>query len=139
MAICNVFKKLTKETGTFLTFGQYMDDLTEWQTKSKYYKIVPSKFIAIDNQTKKYSNSTLPKCFYEYFENSCACFKNSKDLEWNPEYSKILFWNAMFESGIITKNSNDNINYTIDGIKYVGDINMQSHNNIDGMGYSEIY
>lgn len=139
MAICNVFKKLTKETGTFLTFGQYMDDLTEWQTKSKYYKIVPSKFIAIDNQTKKYSNSTLPKCFYEYFENSCACFKNSKDLEWNPEYSKILFWNAMFESGIITKKSNDNINYTIDGIKYVGDINMQSHNNIDGMGYSEIY
>lgn len=139
MAICNIFKKLTKETGTFLTFGQYMDDLTEWQTKSKFHKIVPSKFIAIDDRSKYYTNSTLPRFFQEFFENACACYKNDKNIEWNPEYAKILFWNSMFKSGIITKIEKDETDYNIDGIKYVGDINIQSFNEVDGMGYSEIY
>lgn len=148
MAICNTFKKLTKETGTFLTFGQYMDDLTEWQTKSKYHKIVPSKFIAIDDQNKYYkdgvqygfyNNLTLPSFFHDFFENGCACFKNNPDISWTPDYAKILFWNAMFESNIIkTKDVND-VDFNVEGIKYVGDINIQSYNEVDGMGYSEIY
>ena len=138
MAICNTFKKLTKKTGTFLTFGQYMDDLTEWQAKSKFHKVVPSKFVAIDNQTNYYNNENLPRFFQDFFENGCSCFKNDTGIDWTPEYAKILFWNAMFTSNIINTTKKDGVDY-INGIKYVGDINIQSHNEVDGIGYSEIY
>lgn len=157
MAVCNVFKKLTKETGSFLTFSQYMEDLTIWQTESKYHRIVPSKFIAIDCKHNQYTNITFPKYIQEWFENACACFKNNvgkltddgNPLEsWNPEYSKTLFWNMMFgtESFQLNEDEHRFLDETspkglinIDDIKYVGDINLQSYNNIDSMGYSEIY
>lgn len=131
MAICNTFGEL-KNTGTFLTFSQYMEDLTKWQTESIYHKIVPSKFIAIKipkSNLNNFGNGSLPRLFVEKFENACACFKNLNDFEWIPEYSKTLFWDTVFNSGLI--NMSD--------INYVGDINLQSYNNVDGMGYSEIY
>lgn len=158
MAVCNVFKKLTKETGTFLTFSQYMEDLTEWQIKSKYHRIVPSKFIAIDCQSTNYNNLTLPKLFQEHFENACACFKNQLSDEsaefddvdpmaipmtWSAEYSKTLFWNMMLNDSDSMDDTNSEVTrnglISIEDIKYVGDINLQSYNTTDGTGYSEIY
>lgn len=147
MAICNVFNTLTKQTGTFLTFSQYMEDLTRWQTEASNYKIVPSKFVAIDCNPTNYTNITLPKLFQEYFENACACFKNasiykSDEIDpkgisgWTPEYSKTLFWNMMFNHP--DKDTNSGL-IKIEDIKYVGDINLHSYNDVDGMGYSEIY
>ena len=149
MAVCNIFRHLSKETGTFLTFSQYMEDLTIWKTEGKYHKIVPSKFIAIDCKQGNYNNSTLPKYIQEYFENACACFKNnlqttvedeidSMAFGWDPEHTKTLFWNMMFES----ESDSDSIQkglIDISDVKYVGDINLQSYNTVDGMGYSEIY
>lgn len=148
MAICNIFKKLTKETGTFLTFSQYMNDLTEWQAKSGHHKIVPSKFIAIDCNNPNYNNITLPRLFQEGFENACSCFRNVKS-NWTSEDSKTLFWNMML--GLEgTLNDDDDVDpmgvdngvpglIGIPDIRYVGDINLQSYNEVDGMGYSEIY
>lgn len=138
MAVCNIFKTLTKETGTFLTFSQYMEDLTKWQTESKYHKVIPSKFIALDCKLSGYDNRSFPKYLQDKFENACAVFKNG---DWSPEYSKTLFWNTMFESGFmnpIQTLETDSLPY-IQEIKYVGDINLQSYNNVDGVGYSEIY
>lgn len=140
MAVCNIFKTLTKETGTFLTFSQYMEDLTKWQTESKYHKVIPSKFIALDCKLSGYDNRSFPKYLQDKFENACAVFKNG---DWNPEYSKTLFWNTMFDSGFMTpvreeEVQEDSLPY-IQEIKYVGDINLQSYNNVDGVGYSEIY
>ena len=146
MAVCNIFKTLTKETGTFLTFSQYMEDLTKWQTESKYHKVIPSKFIALDCKLSDYDNTSFPKYLQNKFENACAVFKNrgwdpeySETSIWSPEYSKTLFWNAMFDSGFITRvQEEDSLPY-VKEIKYVGDINLQSYNNVDGVGYSEIY
>ena len=141
MAVCNIFKQLTKTTGSFLTFSQYMEDLTRWQTESKYYKVVPSKFIALNCDLNGYDDKSFPKYLQDKFENACACFKNSNNIEWSPECSKSLFWNTMFESGFmnpIQTLETDSLPY-IQEIKYVGDINIQSYNNVDGMGYSEIY
>lgn len=138
MAVCNIFKTLTKETGTFLTFSQYMEDLTKWQTESKYHKVTPSKFIALDCKLSGYDNRSFPKYLQDKFENACAVFKNG---DWSPEYSKTLFWNAMFESGFmnpIQTPETDSLPY-VNEIKYIGDINLQSYNNVDGVGYSEIY
>lgn len=158
MAVCNTFSKLSKETGTFLTFSQYMEDLTAWKTESKYHKIVPSKFIAVDCKPINYTNISLPKMLQECFENACACFKNSKnltaqddidnmiELDWSPEYSKILFWNAMLGDYEFNTDQNtiqvvpqNNGLIQMSDIKYIGDINLQSYNTVDGMGYSEIY
>lgn len=159
MAVCNTFSKLSKETGTFLTFSQYMEDLTAWKTESKYHKIVPSKFIAVDCKPINYTNISLPKMLQECFENACACFKNSKnltaqddidnmiELDWSPEYSKILFWNAMLGDYEFSTNDQNAIQVIpknngliqMSDIKYIGDINLQSYNTVDGMGYSEIY
>lgn len=129
MAVCNIFKKLTKTTGTFLTFSQYMEDLTASQTGSNTYKIVPSKFVAIDCKAgdSNLDNESFPLLLQEKFENGCACFKNQLN-EWNSNDSKILFWDTMFEDVI-----------ELEDIKYIGDINLQSYNTVDGMGYSEIY
>lgn len=149
MAVCNVFKKLTKETGTFLTFSQYMEDLTIWQTQSKYHRIVPSKFIAIDCKNPQYTNITLPRYIQEYFENACTCFRNNEPsvvdgidtmaIGWSPEYSKTLFWNMMFGNKELSGEVSSRGLITTDDIKYVGDINLQSYNEVDSMGYSEIY
>lgn len=155
MAVCNTFSKLSKETGTFLTFSQYMEDLTAWKTESKYYKIVPSKFIAVDCKPTNYTNITLPKMFQEYFENACACFKNTSampdDIDnmvtygWSPEHAKVLFWNMMLGDSKPEEGETDDLDayheglINISDIKYVGDINLQSYNTVDGMGYSEIY
>lgn len=140
MAVCNTFKTLSKKTGTFLTFSQYMEDLTAWHTKTKTHKVVPSKFIAIDCQSIQFNNKSLPKLFQDYFENACACFKNYKDpndetfFDFDASYAKSLFWNTMIKFGIVTINNN-----ILTGVQYVGDINLQSYNTADGMGYSEIY
>lgn len=146
MAVCNTFRPLNNETGTFLTFSQYMEDLTAWKVKDQFHKIIPSKFIAIDCKQENYNNSTLPKYIQEYFENACACFKNNTSLikeNWNPEYTKTLFWNMMFKHEE-SDNTDPTNSYNcglidIKDIKYVGDINLQSYNAVDGMGYSEIY
>ena len=148
MAVCNIFNTLTKKTGTFLTFSQYTEDLTVWQTESKYHKITPSRFVAIDipelrlnNTGAQLNNESFPRYLQDVFENACAYFKNNFYAQgWDPEYAKTLFWNAMFG---IDANSSDTYHcpgiMSIDNIKYTGDVNLQSYNTVDGMGYSEIY
>lgn len=131
MAVCNIFNELTKKTGTFLTFSQYMEDLTEWKTESKYHKIIPSKFVAINAPELKL-NESFPKHLQNAFENGCAVWKKQLGTEWKHEYFKTLFWNSFWK--IIGVKQGDTSN-----IKYVGDINIQSFNTVDGMGYSEIY
>lgn len=144
MVVCNTFKTLSKNTGSFLTFGQYVEDLTAWKTLSKDYNIVPSKFIAIDCQANGYDNLTFPRTLQELFENGCACFKNKSEFEWDPKYAKTIFWDTMFKMGVLEESSikdesgSSKIS-SIKGVKYVGDINIQSYNEVDGMGYSEIY
>ena len=48
MAICNLFRTLSKETGTFMMFGQYADDLTKHHVQYHSYKVVPTKFAVLD-------------------------------------------------------------------------------------------
>lgn len=137
MAVCNIFNELTQETGTFLTFSQYMEDLTREFAEGDNYHIVPSKFIAMDvdysqhykNPWGEFRNDTVTKSLMHYFENGCAIFRNESN--WVSNNSTILFWNAMKECGFLSEDSKE--------IMYVGDINLQSYEEYDGMGYSEVY
>lgn len=138
MAVCNVFKKLEKDTGTFLMFSQYVEDITRESTQSCYYHVTPSKFIALDIDYNNFDNETLVLFLQNYFENGCAISRSKYVDKWTPELSKNLFWNTLLESGDKSLLTRDN-NGIVNEIKYIGDINLQSYNEHDGMGYSEIY
>ena len=136
MAVCNIFESLSKETGTFLSFSQYMEDLTREFAEGKSYHIVPSKFIALDvdystgNPWGAFDNDTVVASLIHYFENGCAIYRNDVN-NYTPNISKTLFWNTMIDCGFIGEDFNE--------VRYVGDINLQSYEEYDGMGYSEIY
>jgi hypothetical protein len=152
MAVCNIFKKLEKNTGTFLMFSQYVEDLTRESTQSCYYHVTPSKFIALDIDYNQWNpeligynkNENIALFFQNYFENGCAIARSTITNEYTPEHSKNLFWSAMLDknNGLLNR-SNKGINQAnvniVDEIKYIGDINLQSYNEHEGMGYSEIY
>lgn len=128
MAVCNIFNSLNNTGGTFLTFSQYMEDITRYGVDYSQYHVSPSKYIAMDLSYLQYNGSKITEYLTESFENGCAVVKNSTDIEWNPEYSKSLFWNAMKQFLDEGKN-----------IKHIGDIDIHSYNEYNNTGYSEIY
>lgn len=152
MAICNLFNDLTKNTGNFLMFSQYTEDLSRYVVEHESYKVVPSKFLAfnIDYTNVKNNinikelntglglNSDIPKYFQNYFENSCAYLRGLSD--WAPYISSNLLWRTMVDMGMITlSEETEDKNSIVNELRYVGDINIQSHDSIDGNGYGEIY
>ena len=155
MAICNIFNKLTKESGNFMMFSQYIEDITRNYTEGENWRVIPSRFIALDINYNKFRaeddiNIELPKYIMDKFENACAYgrknyYKYAETLNigesytsWNPEISKNLFWNSLFEKNFLTLQPYGK-DYTIEEIKYWGDITMQSYDEHHGMGYGEIY
>ena len=132
MAVCNLFKALSNKTGNFLIFSQYSEDLTENFLKPSEYHITPSKFIALDIDYKGYDNTSLPRFFQNVFENECAYLRSLGN--WYPWKSREVFWRCMSKKGFM-----DTTNSKCPQIVYIGDINMQSYDAYNGMGYSEIY
>lgn len=156
MAVCNLFNYLDKDTGNFLMFSQYTEDLTRFAIENEAYKIEPSKFVVLDinyskvetklNELNIYNtnlNDDLPKYFQNYFENSCAYLRNNYKDEnnnsiWYPGVSTNLFWKSLNNIDMISIQS-DGDDKIIPEIRFIGDINMQSYDSKDGMGYGEIY
>lgn len=160
MAICNLFNNLDKPSGNFLMFSQYVEDITRNYTEGENWRIAPSKFIALDinydNIKSKVVlpsgenlNVGIPKYFQNCFENACAYGRlhyneYAEDLDmitnknWNPEISRNLFWNCMFDGGFLSLVDYGNIKI-IDEVKYWDDIILQSYDEHQGMGYGEIY
>lgn len=120
MAVCNIFNSLANTTGTFLTFSQYVEDLTQWSVKGSSRRVVPSKYVAVELNTENsgFSNFTLPKYLIDSFENGCAKFREQTST-WNAYNSAELFWDALFQTHLL---SIDNDTLIVDGIKYVGDL-----------------
>ena len=165
MAVCNLLNGLSKETGNFLMFSQYSEDLTECIAKHENYRVVPSKFIVMDVDYSKVKtkleefgvfkhndlNEDFPKYLQNYFENSCAYIRPiyntlEEGSAWYPRLSSNLFWNAMEKVDFFTitkdsevENEDGYISGTVNEIRYVGEINIQSHDVKYGTGYSEIY
>lgn len=135
MAVCNIFHPIEKETGNFLIFSQYSEDLTKKLNQCNNLHLIPNKFIACDIEYINHDNSTITKLLQDNFENGCAICKSDSEYSWDASKSSNLFWNALIDNKLITIDK-DNI---VKQIHYIGDINMQSHETIDGMGYSELY
>lgn len=137
-------------------FSQYVEDITKnFSEGDANYKIVPSRFIALDvnylnldfdllgksesqDIDSDLLNSIIPRYFQNYFENGCAYGRGLDDFDWTPEKAKNLFWNSMWDAGFLTSSNDDDVK-KINEIVYYGDINMHSYNEHKGMGYGEIY
>lgn len=132
MAICNVFKELTKNNGTFFTFSQYAEDLTINQSNPSY-KVIPSRFICWDVDYTSFDNIKLPLLLQNNFENGCSFLRDKLDSNWNPNITKNLFWNEVGQKLFKVDDKNAS------NIVYCGDINIQSYSEKDNIGYNEIY
>lgn len=151
MAVSNIFSDLNKPTGNFLTFSQYSEDLTKGATQYEAYRVVPSKFIVMNVDYKKVQdklsqydiegnlNNTLPKYFQDYFENGCAYLRKNYKGNWSPNHAANMFWNTLYKADMLTTTEDEHLNYFINEVRYIGDINIQSYDEKNGDGYSEIY
>ena len=82
MAVCNRFNELSSNSGNFLMFSQYVEDITCNFVNSTSYKVVPSKFIALNIDYSLLNipsvgdsrdlNVDIPMYFQNYYENACA-------------------------------------------------------------------
>ena len=145
MAICNIFNEFQESSGNFLTFSQYTEDLTKHTSQYGAYKISPSKFIVMDVQYNNVKNKLvgygissnlnigIPKYFQDYFENSCA-YMRLNGTNWDPIVFSNLFWNSLYLSNMISISGEGDDTY-INEAKYIGDINIQSHNIFGGEGF----
>lgn len=164
MAVCNLFNNLTSDSGNFMLFSQYVEDITHNYADGDNYKVVPSKFVALNInystlKTKGYDtetdlNKVVPRFFQNCFENACAygrehysdfCTSSlylSGSHPWDSTISRNLFWNLLKQEGLITErnynSANGNFKY-IHEIAYYGDVSMHSYNEHQGMGYNELY
>lgn len=149
MAICNLFNTLNNPSGNFLMFSQYVEDITHDYVEGNDWKVVPSRFVALDIDYKdidfsvvaknEYTlNSAIPKYFQNYFENGCAYGRGLEDFVWTPEHSKNLFWNSLWDGNFLST-YDYNEKKLIKELMYYGNINMHSYNEHKGMGYGEIY
>jgi hypothetical protein len=142
MAICNIFKEISKSTGTFLTFSQYAEDVTKQHSTGNNYRVVPSKFYTCNIDYSKLDNKSLPILLQNKFENGCAFLKDTMSDDWAPEYTYNLFWNSIRDLIIgdpITDSDKKPTGKFLSTINYIGDINIESYSSKDNIGYNEIY
>ena len=167
MTVCNLFKELTKDTGNFLMFEQYAEDLTRYLAQHNVAQVQPSRFLALDidysainkhNISETDPNRIIPNVIQNYYENACAYFKYSMDEgEYTPLISRNAFWNALNDAGLLhfdefttdaTTIFNENDEPVVSPstglkwlreLKYRGDINLHSYTEEDCIGYNEVY
>ena len=142
MSVCNLFRELKKDTGNFLSFSQYADDLTRYYVQHNDYKAIPSRFAVCNLDCSNLTNVSLPTKLQNDFENACAYFRSLDGDNYTPETAKNIFWSVFGDIlGNPKENTiDDSTTYKyFDAIKYIGDINIQSYEEKDGVGYNEIY
>ncbi len=161
MAICNLFRSLSKKTGNVMMFSQYSEDLTQCYVQHDNYDVIPSRFVALNIDYSAFEapeefipssptnpNIDIPTYMQNYFENGCAWMRGNTigedwdPTKWNPDISTNLFWNALLKSKLIGYSTatvkGETINI-IPQVKYVGNIDIHSYEARDGVGYSEVY
>lgn len=156
---CNLLKSLTSETGTYFTFSQTGQDLTQQFGQSDTYRVVPSRFAALDlnliagGGSAVMNGKEIGEIFQNYFENACTFLRYRMGEGFLPHHTNTLLWKTLEKYGLInlkdintanpTEDNPDGeaISYkTCDELKYIGDINIHSYEKIkDGTGYNEIY
>ena len=149
MSVCNLFKALTKETGTFITFSQYVDDLAQVVGNQPTVNVVPSKFYALNIDYSSYDNESLMQEFQNGFENMISLSKNDywesiSDLNpgWDDKYDYFTscFWAQLSNMGWMNEDNGVLENFMYEGsIELVGARQENPANVKDGMSYTEFF
>ena len=148
MAVCNLFRAFNKETGNVMMFSQYAEDLNKCYVQHDSYDVIPSRFVALDIDYSGYDNTSLPHDMQNLFENGCAWLRGNTigdswtPDKWTPERSSYLFWNTLNQMKLISKSTITEDTNSFDyfpQVKYVGNIDIHSFEEKDGVGYNEIY
>ena len=160
MAVCNLFNELNNASGNFMLFSQYVEDITKGNTYGDKYKVVPSRFVALNIDYSKIDksmvapqdnplNQSIPDYLQNCFENACAYGRvnyqnqskriaNTFTQDWTPDISRNLFWNFMFDGKLLTTSPYGDTK-KVNEVVYWDDITIQSYDEHHGMGYGEIY
>ena len=182
---CNIFKPISNDTGEFLMFSQYTDDLTKEDPAKGSYRVVPSRFAAlrltlgnattgfikfindnegnpidqsdpdVDTQINKYISQYLQS----YYENMVCTVKErlgkdeNNEMYWDLDkndgslidgYASQLLWKTLLKLNLISVSSiqvpdSGESFATFPELKFIGDINIHSDRQADGMNYNDIY
>ena len=142
MAKCNLLSPISNQSGNFMLFSQYAEDLTHESQSKDFYRVTPSKYVLIKlNKKEGWTAAKYAEVFQNYYEQSCALWRQSDAIDWKPNYANDLFWKTLIKYDLIVTPHLDESNtiYTSESVRYVGDINITSTRQYDGINYSEIY
>lgn len=141
MSKCNLLAPLTSNTGNFMLFSQYAEDLTRASQAEDYYRVTPSRYILLNLEQTGMNAVAMAEFFQNYYENACAVLRNSSAVDWKPTDATAVLWKALFKCGLCVQPTLDDSNgtFTTPSVLKVGDINITSTKQYDGIHYSEIY
>lgn len=120
MAVTNLFKPLTAENGEIYVFSTYADDLTRQNTSPEEYRVVPSKFAALNINPPDITGGEIGvntgTVFQDYYENALAFYRNMDWEEDNPwrfrkYWANRLLWATMMKYGMITDETYNTATY----------------------------
>lgn len=135
MAKCNLLKpNINDNGGTFYTFSQWADDMTLQNALGDAYRIVPSRFACFNIPSGSTYNAG--KTLQDLFEHKCAALRHYMDIDthlekFTPKNASILFWEALKDGFGISDPWSQMV--------FVGEMDLQGTNYIDGVSYSEMY
>lgn len=142
MGKCNLIAPVSQNTGNFILFSQYAEDLTRASQSEDFYRVTPSRYVLLNlNPVTGMNPVALAEFFQNYYENACSVLRENSSIGWTPEAATAMLWKTLFKSGLATVpilDETDTTYYTPSVLK-VGDINITSTKQFDGINYSEIY
>lgn len=143
MAKTNILHRLNSGRGTFYTFSQYTHDMTKWYNNPSY-KCTPSKMLCM-NLNLEGADLTLPEHLQNYFENKLTILRDTPNLTITTESENEYTYNSKLSTSYLIKALEKgnfitiNEDLSCNNILAYEDINIQSYNEKDGVGYGEIY
>lgn len=141
MGKCNLLAPVAQSTGNFILFSQYAEDLTRSSQSEDYYRVTPSKYVLLNLDQTGMDPVQFSEFFQNYYENSCSILRSNSSVDWTPDCATAMFWKALFKSGLAIMPYWDetDASYHSPSVLKVGDINITSTKQYDGIYYSEIY
>lgn len=141
MGKCNLLSPISNPTGSFMLFSQYSEDLTKSTSSEDFYRVTPSKYVLLDLEQTEMDSVCVSEFFQNYYENACSIMRQTESFDWTPEYATALVWKALFKSGLAKSPVQDGSDYTYatESLVAIGDIDITSDRQFDGINYSEIY
>lgn len=143
MGKCNLFAPANRTTGNLFLFSQYTEDLTKSMLSEDYYRVVPSKYVLLrlnsfggGKTDPLFDNVSFPEYLQNYYENACSLMRQDQSVGWTPDCAADMLWKTLTRCNLVYV---DRVAKTSENVLYIGDINITSDKQFDGINYSEIY